>query len=91
MTCWMGSSNHHLAKFVGLAPCESEDKIFLIYYMIEVSRNFVGGVLSFYISTLLSLWGSYEIRNNGVGNVSSNSNSNSNAEVPMPRFTNRYF
>ena len=76
-----GSSNHHPAKFVGLAPCKSEDKIFLIYYMIEVSRNFVGGVLSSYISTLLSLWGSYQIRNNGVGNVSSNSDSNSNAEV----------
>ena len=81
MTCWMGSSNHHPAKFVGLAPCKSEDKIFLIYYMIKVSRNFVGGVLSSYISTLLSLWSSYQIRNNGVGNVSSNSNSNSNAEV----------
>ena len=91
MTCWMGSSNHHPAKFVGLEPCESEDKFFLIYYMIEVSHNFVGGVLSSYISTLLSLWGSYGIRNNGVGNVSSNSNFNSNAEFPMPRFTNRYF
>ena len=47
-----------------------------------MSLDFVGGVPSSYIATLLSLWGSYEIGNNGVCNVSSNSNSNSNAEVP---------
>ena len=36
MTCWVGSSNssHHLAKFVDLVPCESEDKIFLICHVV---------------------------------------------------------
>ena len=31
MTCWAGSSHasYHLAKFVGLAPCESKDEMFL--------------------------------------------------------------
>ena len=31
MTCWVGfsRSSHHTAKFVDLAPCESENKIFL--------------------------------------------------------------
>ena len=32
MAFWVGSSHssHHPATFVGLAPCESKDKIFLI-------------------------------------------------------------
>ena len=79
MACCEGSSHsysYHSAKFVGLEPCESEDRIFLIChvtilshhpskfevhrscesdlrkrnfsrdYDIEVSRDFVGGVLS---------------------------------------------
>ena len=51
MTCWVGSSHssHQSAKYLGLAPCESEDKIFLGVSrdrMIEVSRTFVGGVSS---------------------------------------------
>ena len=35
MTFWMGSphSSHHPNKFVGLAPCESEEKIFLICHV----------------------------------------------------------
>ena len=51
MTSWVGSSHsiHESAKFLSLAPCESEDKIFLGVSrdcMIEVSRTFVGGVPS---------------------------------------------
>ena len=35
MTCWVGASHssHHLAKFVDLVPCESEDKIFLTCHL----------------------------------------------------------
>ena len=36
MTCWVRSSNSslHLAKFMDLVPCESEDKIILICLVI---------------------------------------------------------
>ena len=35
MTCWVGSSHssHHPAKFVDLANCKREDKIFLICHV----------------------------------------------------------
>ena len=47
----MGSSNssYQPAKFVGLAPCESEDKMFFDLssdHLIDMSRDFVGGVTS---------------------------------------------
>ena len=40
MTCWVGSSHssHHPAKFVGLAPFESEDIIFLIFHVTTQSK-----------------------------------------------------
>ena len=51
MTCWVVSSHssHHPARFVGLVPCEREDKIFLICYVttqLKVSCDFVSGVSS---------------------------------------------
>ena len=58
MTCWVGSSHssHHPAKFIDLLTCESEDIFYLSrYYTIEVSHDFVGGVPSFLVTTLLSL------------------------------------
>ena len=40
MTCWVGfsHSSHHPAKFVGLAPFESEDIIFLIFHVTTQSK-----------------------------------------------------
>ena len=44
----MGSSpsSYHPAKFVGLVPCENKDEIFLICHVIDLLRDFVGGVAS---------------------------------------------
>ena len=49
-------SSHHPAKFVDLVTCESKNKIFdlLRDHIIEVSRDFVAGVPSFQVNTLLS-------------------------------------
>ena len=40
MTCWVESSHssHHPDKFVGLAPCESENIIFLIWHVTTQSK-----------------------------------------------------
>ena len=47
----MGSSHssYHLAKFVGLAPCESKDEIIFDLprdHLIDLSRDFAGEVPS---------------------------------------------
>ena len=44
MTCWLRSFNHHPVKFVCLAPCESENKIFLIFHVITQLKCRVSGV-----------------------------------------------
>ena len=59
-------------------------------HIVEVSRDFVGGVPSVlnHHPARFGAHRSYRTGKNGVCCISSNSNSNPNAKVPMPRFTN---